>query len=162
MCQPFVILDLKDSLYCWWTVDYYVPVGIFVTLLAFKGPWSKKVIAACQRHFPQVAPRPDLSRTSTLTKEESKKVSKMVQKAINDNYDSPSLGIPPIDVLEETNRDDLEEEIKEMADAWNTFRNRRGSFSNDFDGLKDAYNNFTTEVNEIFQNQKQAASEKQD
>lgn len=157
VCQPFVILDFQKSLYCWWTVNFYVPVGIFFSLFVFKGPFKLTATLWCRSHF---AEEPPVCRPSELTEDESRKVSGVVHKALSENYDSPSLGVPPIDILEDANKEDLEEEIKEMADAWNSFRNRRGSFGDDFEGLKDAYNNFTSEINEIMNAKKDELSKK--
>lgn len=151
VCQPFVILDFRKSVYCWSTVYFYVPVGVLVTLFAFKGPYKKKVEAFCKSRFPQetpVAVKPNLSR------QESQRVTNAVEKALSERYDTVVLGVPPIDVLEGATKEDFEEEMKEISEAWKSFRGRRGSFSNDMDGLKDAYNNFTSEINEIFQAKK--------
>ena len=105
----------------------------------------------CKSRFPQetpVAVKPNLSR------QESQRVTNAVEKALSERYDTVVLGVPPIDVLEGATKEDFEEEMKEISEAWKSFRGRRGSFSNDMDGLKDAYNNFTSEINEIFQAKK--------
>lgn len=144
VCQPFVILDLRQSIYCWSTVYFYVPVGIFATMAIFKGPYRKQAAAWCKSFVPRPVP------VKTLSEDETKKVAAAVARALED--DAPTLGVPPIDVLEDATREDLEEELRELTEAWQLFRARRGS--SDLDGLKDAYNNFTEEINEIFQARK--------
>lgn len=151
VCQPFVILEFKKSIYCWSTVYFYVPVVTAVTLFLFKGPYAKTVINFCH----SLAPQKDVPVTSsTLTKEESVKVSVAVDLILNDRNEAPTLGLPPIDVLEDTSKEELREELKDLSEAWSSFRGRRGSFSNDLEGLKDAYKNFTDEINEIIQTKK--------
>lgn len=148
VCQPFVILDLRKSLYCWSTVNFYVPVATVVTLFLFKGPCSKSVAKFCQSLAP---PKVVPSKSSKLTAEESEKVNIAVDLILNDENEAPTLGLPPIDVLEGTSKADLQEEFKDFSEAWTSFRERSGSFNNDLAGLKDAYRNFTDEINEIVQ-----------
>lgn len=146
--QPFVILDFKKSLYCWSTVYFYVPVVTAITLFLFKGPYARSVIKFCQSLAPaKVVP----TKVSTLTAEESAKVNIVVDSILNDENEAPTLGLPPIDALEGTSTEELREELKDLSDAWGSFRGRRGSFSNDLEGLKDAYKNFTDEINGIIQ-----------
>lgn len=153
--QPFVILDFKKSLYCWWTVYMYVPVGIAITLVLFKGPYRKQVIGFCQSLAPKkpVETKP-VASGSELLPDEVTMVELAVEKALQE-YDAPTLGLPPIDVLELTSKEEFESDMKDFSEAWQSFRTRRGSFGNDLEGLKDAYNNFTLEINEIFQAKKQ-------
>ncbi|KAM9937238.1 hypothetical protein OXX80_003231 [Metschnikowia pulcherrima] len=151
VCQPFVILDFRQSLYCWMTVYFYIPIGIFLTLAVFKGPYKSKAEAFCRSRFPQVKP---LAAKPSLNRHESQRVTQAVEKALSERNDTEVFGVPPIDVLEGATKEDLEEELREVSEAWQSFRGRRGSFSEDMDGLRDAYNNFTSEINDIFQAKK--------
>lgn len=144
--QPFVILDFKRSLYCWSTVYFYVPVVTAVTLFLFKGPFAKSVINFCRSLAP---PKEVEVKTSALTAEESAKVNVAVDSILNDQNEAPTLGLPPIDALEGASKEEFQEDLKDLSEAWKSFRGRRGSFSNDLDGLKDAYKNFTDEINDI-------------
>ena len=157
ICQPFMILDLKNSLYCWSTVYFFVPIGMAVTLLAFKGPYSKSVTAWCQQYHSK--PR-EVEPKHKLTKEESERVSSAVgallEKKETDLAEAPSLGLPSIEELQDVDRHEIDEELKELGQAWKSFRSRRGSVSeDDFEGLRDAYNNFTSEINEIFSSKRE-------
>ena len=151
VCQPFVILDFRQSLYCWMTVYFYIPIGIFLTLAVFKGPYKSKAEAFCRSRFPQVKP---VAAKPSLNRHESQRVTQAVEKALSERNDTEVFGVPPIDVLEGATKEDLEEELREVSEAWQSFRGRRGSFSEDMDGLRDAYNNFTSEINDIFQAKK--------
>ncbi|KAM9934887.1 hypothetical protein OXX80_005518 [Metschnikowia pulcherrima] len=151
VCQPFVILDFRQSLYCWMTVYFYIPIGIFLTLAVFKGPYKSKAEVFCRSRFPQVKP---LAAKPSLNRHESQRVTQAVEKALSERNDTEVFGVPPIDVLEGATKEDLEEELREVSEAWQSFRGRRGSFSEDMDGLRDAYNNFTSEINDIFQAKK--------
>ncbi|SCU90586.1 LADA_0F05116g1_1 [Lachancea dasiensis] len=44
LVQPFVLLDLPLSWACWRSVHFYIHLGILVTFLIFKGPFSRPVI----------------------------------------------------------------------------------------------------------------------
>lgn len=150
VCQPFVILDFKQSLYCWWTVGMYVPVITGITVFLFRGPYLKKVTAFCK----SLAPKPaEAEATPAVARKVSPQEAAMlelaVEKALHGQYDSPTLGVPPIDELEHATKEEFEADLKEFAGAWSSFRTRRGSFGNDFEGLKDAYNNFAQEINDI-------------
>lgn len=152
-CQPFVILDFQKSLYCWWTVDMYIPIGIAASLFLFRGPFAKQVTG----FFRSLAPKkPVETKPTELLPHEVAMVELAVEKALQEEYEVPTLGLPPIDVIEQASREEFESDMKEFAEAWQSFRTRRGSLgNNDLDGLKDAYNNFTGEINEIFQSKKQ-------
>lgn len=150
VCQPFVILDFKQSLYCWWTVNMYVPIVTAITLFLFNGPFLKQVKAFCKSLAPKpVEAKSTPAATNELSPHEAAMVELAIAKALHDEYDSPTLGVPPIDVLETATKEEFESDMKEFAEAWKSFRTRRGSFGNGLEGLKDAYNNFTTEINEI-------------
>lgn len=149
--QPFVILSFGKSLQCWATVYFYVPVGLFITLFLFKGPYKKQMIAFCKDLAPQ---QPVPLKESGLNKKETETIELAVKKALARESNYSTLGVPSLDVLEDATKEELEEELKDFADTWSSFRSRKGSFSNDLDGLKDAYNNFTTELNDIIQSTK--------
>lgn len=152
VCQPFVILDFKASLYCWATVYFYVPVVTLFTLFLFKGPYSKKVVAFFRKFNDSYQEQQRIEREAKLTNEEADKVHSLIDKRLQEDSNAslpPALGAPPIDVLENLSKEELEAEMKELKETWNSFRGRKGSFSNDFDGFKNAYKNFTDEINQI-------------
>lgn len=155
--QPFVILDFRKSLYCWSTVYFYVPIGTAITLFLFKGPYSKKVIAWCQSRNDAYLLAQEQNRAppkNKLSKAETDKVQAVVSNIVmkdESEQEIPTLGLPPIDVLETATKEELDQDMKELSEAWTSFRGRRGSIKDDdFEGLRDAYNNFTNEINEIF------------
>ena len=49
-----------------------------------------------------------------------------------------------------------------MKDAWGSFKSRNFLAEDDFDGLKDAYTNFTQEINEIFDRKKEEFSKQRE
>lgn len=154
--QPFMILDFGRSFQCWLTVYFYVPIVTAITLFLFKGPYKKQVVAYCQSLAPaKEAPVKD----NKLNKEEIAAVQLGVEKALVKDT-APTLGLPPIDVLENATREDFEEDLRYFTEAWRSFKERRKAPEDDLDGLKDAYNNFKTEINEIFQSEKHEAKEK--
>lgn len=153
--QPFMILDFKQSLYCWLTVHFYVQIATFITIFAFKGPYSKSLIAWCRSHHDStkkddIIIRPELK----LSQEETAKAKDVVHTILekrDDRLRSPALGLPPIDILESIDQEDIDEDLKELSNVWTSFRGRLSNLKDDdFDGLKDAYNNFTNEINDIF------------
>lgn len=156
--QPFVILDFKKSLQCWASVYFYVPIGIGLTLFLFKGPYKKQVIGYCKSLSPQ---QPVPLKKTGLNEKEAETIHLAVEKALARESHYSTLGVPPLDVLEDATKEELEEELRDFADTWQSFRGRKGSFSNDLEGLKDAYNNFTTELNEIIQSKKEEAQSAQ-
>lgn len=148
--QPFVILDFKQSVYCWSTVYFYVPVATVITLFVFKGPYSKKAVAFCKQfHASNVVAKKEESK---LSPDEVAQVGQALDSVLSrdSNEEMATLGLPPIDVLETATKEDFDEDMKELSGAWKSFRSRKGSFGDDLDGLKDAYTNFTSEINEIF------------
>lgn len=154
--QPFVILNFGRSLQCWATVYFYVPLGIGLTLFLFKGPYKKQVVSLCKSLAPQ---KPVPIKESGLNEKEAEVIQAAVEKALARESNYSTLGVPPLDVLEDATKEELEEELRDFADTWTSFRGRKGSFSNDFDGLKDAYNNFTSELNEIINSKKDELQE---
>lgn len=149
ICQPFMILNFGLSLYCWSTVYFYVPVVTVLTLAIFKGPFSKKVIAYLDSKSPS---KQRQKIASKFLEKESSTLKSFVEKA---DFNSPSLGVPPIEALEEASRDEFETDLKELAEAWESFKGR-----NEVLGIRSAYNNFVTEMNDIFEFQR-AEYEKQ-
>lgn len=154
--QPFVILDFGRSLQCWASVYFYVPVGVALTLAAFKGPY-KKQIGSYFKALAEPAPRPKITPTPSLNSEETLKVKQIVEKRLRDH--APTLGVPSADILEDATLGDLEEELQELSEAWKSYRSRSG-FGDDLDLMKDAYTNFTTEINEIVRNMRDTKKDK--
>lgn len=146
--QPFVILDFKKSLQCWASVYFYVVFGVGITLFLFRGPFKKQVVAYC-RSFTSHELVP--LQKDGFNQEEEAAIQSAIDKAFSRESSYSTLGVPSLDVLEETTPEEFQEELKDISETWHSFRARRGSFSNDFEGLKDAYNNFASELNEIVQ-----------
>ncbi|EGW33022.1 uncharacterized protein SPAPADRAFT_60345 [Spathaspora passalidarum NRRL Y-27907] len=151
--QPFMILKLGPSLYAWSTVYYYQVFITLLTLFLFKGPFAKPVI----KFFKSLHPaEPKVETKLKLSSEESKIVAQAVDSKLGVDYESPTLGVPPIDVLQNINKEEIEHDVDEIKRAWVSFRGRRHSIKeDDLEGLKDAYNNFVTEINEIYTSKKQ-------
>lgn len=149
MVQPFVILDFKRSVQCWAAVNYYIIGVVAATMAVFNGPYGRQVVRWCKQYHP--APLPPATKLST---EEKERVKNVYRAAEVDELDVPSLGLPPIDVLENVNKAEFEMDMKELAEVWTSFRGRRKLVSDDdFEGLRDAYNNFKDEINDIFKSE---------
>lgn len=141
--QPFVVLELRQSLYVWLTVYFYVPVVTVITLGLFKGPYAKQVTSFFAQYHERPTPK------NKLSQQEVALVKKTAEELVK--QDAPSLGVPSIEALEEASKEEFDEDMLELKQAWQLFRGRRGSIKDDdFEGLRDAYNNFTTEINDIF------------
>ncbi|KAK6454421.1 MBOAT, membrane-bound O-acyltransferase family-domain-containing protein [Scheffersomyces xylosifermentans] len=153
--QPFVILDFRKSVYCWYTCYFYITIISVVTIFVFKGPYGKVATRWCQSHSASYQAQNASDNKRKLSIKETEAVVAHVENMLEkDRFDT--LGLPPIDVLETVDKEEIDENIKELTIAWKSFRERRGSIKeDDFEGLKDAYNNFTNEINEIFLTKKE-------
>lgn len=150
--QPFVILDFKKSLYCW-SVVYFCPhIITMITLFLFKGPYAKQITG-----YLKSLQASEQEKKKKLSANEADTVTSAVTKIIDNSRDDvPTLGVPSLQDLETLDKEEIKEELKELGDAWDTFKKRRGSIKeDDFEGLKDAYNNFTSEITEIFNAKKE-------
>lgn len=156
--QPFVILDFKQSVYCWSTTYFYVPIVTLVTIFVFKGPYGKTVAKWCKSHQAAAVYQAEQEEKRKLTSTETTQVTNAFQNRLEKDREiihSPSLGLPSLEDLEAVDKDEIDQEIKELGDAWKSFRGRRSSIhDDDFEGLRDAYNNFSTEINDIFSKKK--------
>lgn len=155
--QPFVILDLKPSLYCWSTVYFCMPVVTVIVLFLFRGPWSGIVIDWCRSKHMKLPPRID---PRLLNREETRTASNMLMTYLSkdsDRLEAPSLGVPSLEDLDAVDKSEFDEDMRQLIDVWNSFRDR--SVSND-NALRDAYNNFVEEIDDIFKSQKQVVKEK--
>lgn len=151
--QPFGILEFQKSVYCWSTVHFYIIWGIFITLGIFRGPYKKEVSQWCQLYHMTTG---KIERKPKFNRTESEKVTKALNHYLKDRdlIDSPALGVPSLDELEQLDGKEIGEEWKDLVDAWNTFKAREDDF-----GVKAAYNNFKSEIEEILDHKKIQASE---
>lgn len=155
--QPFVILGFSESLYTWSTCYFYVHIISVLTIFLFQGPFRKPVIQWCMSHHAKVQQE---KRDRKLSPEEARRVANAVETIIekesredkNQEFEPPLFGMPTIEDLEAIDAQELEEHIQEMSCAWTSFKKRRGLFlGENLEGLRDAYTNFTDEIQEIFQ-----------
>jgi len=162
--QPFVILDFKKSIICWQTVYYWLLLVIAGSFFVYRGPFAKyftvkrldsKTKAAAQQVKPQ-------GFDSNLTKEENDLVMNVVENNLDKKDTMPTLGVPSFDDLQNLDKDEFDEELHHLKDAWGSFKSRNFLAEDDFDGLKDAYTNFTQEINEIFDRKKEEFSKQRE
>ncbi len=156
--QPFVILGFTKSLECWATVYYWLLWVIAISFFAFSGPFAKSVSKFFKSLQPSYREQQRKSREDKykLNNEEASIVEQAVGAKLGQDYDIPALGLPPFDVFTDFDQTEVDHDIQHLRKAWTSFRGRRGSITeNDFDGLKDAYNNFTNEINDIFNTKKE-------
>lgn len=152
VCQPFMILDFKASLYCWASVHFYIPIGTLITFFVFKGPFLKQVTSFFQSLNDAHQEVKRVEESKKLSAEEASKIHSVVDKQLQKDSAielPPALGVPPIDILDNLSKEEIEADMQDVIDTWHSFRKRKGSFGNDFDGLRDAYKNFTDEINDI-------------
>ena len=93
--------------------------------------------------------KPVAIKESKFTPEETAKVNDAVDLILNDKNQSPTLGLPPIEALNEASKEEFEAELKDLSEAWSSFLARKETSHNDLEALRDAYHNFTQEINEI-------------
>lgn len=157
--QPFVFLELPKSIKCWATVYFWLIGVVAATFFAFSGPFAKQVTMLLKSLQPSYVAQLESKKKEEkkkLNPQESKIVEKVVGSKLEQRYDSPTLGLPPFDVFQEFDKKEVDHDLKEFNVAWKSFRGRRGSITDDdFEGLKDAYSNFTNEINDIFQSKKE-------
>ena len=161
--QPFVILGFTKSLECWATVYYWLLWVIAISFFAFSGPFAKSVSKFFKSLQPSYREQQRKSREDKykLNNEEASIVEQAVGAKLGQDYDIPALGLPPFDVFTDFDQTEVDHDIQHLRKAWTSFRGRRGSITeNDFDGLKDAYNNFTNEINDIFNTKRKNSRKK--
>lgn len=152
--QPFVLLDLGTSLYAWAICYYFVHIGIAVSLFLFKGPYARQVIKFCQSYQDCAKAQkktipPAQSPAVKLTNEESKIVESTIKKLDtygDSNFDYSTLGLPAIDILENVDKDDVDDELMHFKATWNSFKARAL-----VEDVEETFRNFTQEVQEIYQ-----------
>ncbi|CAK9439603.1 uncharacterized protein LODBEIA_P37030 [Lodderomyces beijingensis] len=158
LAQPFVILDLDKSLYCWGTVYFWLVVVVALTFFIYQGPFAKyfkskrpkKPVASAD-----VAVAKGHLADSQLSAKENRDVSQVVKKKLEKEYDAPALGIPSFDVFQNFDKDELDEDIKHLHEAWDSFKSRKLLQDDDFEGLREAYRKFSDEINSIFHKTKE-------
>ena len=160
--QPFVILGFTKSLECWATV-LLVVMGYCNIIFRFQWPICKSVSKFFKSLQPSYREQQRKSREDKykLNNEEASIVEQAVGAKLGQDYDIPALGLPPFDVFTDFDQTEVDHDIQHLRKAWTSFRGRRGSITeNDFDGLKDAYNNFTNEINDIFNTKRKNSRKK--
>ncbi|KAI5952416.1 ale1 [Candida jiufengensis] len=158
LVQPFVILDFKKSLLCWQTVDYWLLGVTALTFFIYTGPFAKTFKFKAPKKAND-RPVPIRADSAKLSKEEKEVVSNAISSKLEKNYDSPTLGLPSLDVFQNFDKHELDEDIHLLNKAWDSIKKRHFLDEDDFDGLKDAFNNFTDEINEIFDRKKEQIKE---
>ncbi|CCG25947.1 Ale1 protein [Candida orthopsilosis Co 90-125] len=162
--QPFVILNFKKSLLCWQTVYYWLLFVIAGSFFIYRGPPAKYFTIKRPESKTKNRTTPTKSDTlnSNLSKEENDLIKNAVENNLEKNYHMPTLGVPSFDHLQSLDKDDIDEELQNLKQAWSSFKSRNFLADDDFDGLKDAYSNFTKEINEIFDRRKEEFSKQQE
>ncbi|KAG7192757.1 lysophospholipid acyltransferase [Scheffersomyces spartinae] len=165
--QPFVILDFGKSIYCWFTVYFWLHGIIGLTFFVFRGPYKKQVTQFLQRYHASAVIQEQKKKTSepelTTDKNVEKNANEVapVPKVIDKEQEVPTFGLPSIEDLEQYDKEEVQRELQEIGESWKSFRARRGSLKDDdFEGLREAYANFTAEMNDIFQHAKEDADPK--
>lgn len=98
--QPFILLDVKPSLYIWSTVYFYGHWVILVLTVLFYGPPKRFVISTLKKYYPK--PDKPLSSKEALSREAEK------LRRINSELDDiVTLGVPLPDI------DHMDEEVNE-------------------------------------------------
>lgn len=146
--QPFVILDFKQSLYAWSTCYYFIHIGMIVTLFLFKGPFAKPVIKTCKSFQASAKVAPNTT-SSKFNEQEAGIVKSTALKTKMDTenvyFTYATLGLPSIDMLESVDKEDVDDQVKQLRKAWLTFKARSV-----MQNVEDTFHNFTEEVQDIY------------
>lgn len=157
--QPFMLLEFGLSLKVWAVCYFWLHMGMFATFFVFRGPFTKSVTRWLSKYRADGGQPKKKTPTSSkgellkLTDGEVGQVTSALKSkqdvAKEGAFDYHTLGLPSFELLEDSEQQQLQQEVAEIKDAWTSFKNRNGIHQEDFDGLKNAFNNFVTEVNEI-------------
>ncbi|SSD60441.1 related to Lysophospholipid acyltransferase [Saccharomycodes ludwigii] len=130
MVQPFIVLNLNESLIIWSTVYYYIDIGIIVTLFLFKGPYSKKFIK--------------LLRSHSLQYKQAKNSNTVINYSANMpiSPDAINLGLPDLD---ETSVAEVKKDFNEFKKEYNEWREKKG-LEIEEDNLQKAFEKFRDEI----------------
>ena len=149
--QPFVVLDLDKSIYCWSIVYYYVAIAIVLTFVIFRGPFGPQLIAWLRSHLdmyvqgegkPQEKPQP----RAKLTEKEAATLKRTFNVKPNEDdekFSHISTGLPSIDELENM---DTQEAWGDLKSIWKEFNKRSLEIKNI--SPKEIYEDFRKEINE--------------
>ncbi|AAS54761.2 AGR271Cp [Eremothecium gossypii ATCC 10895] len=146
LVQPFVILDLRKSLSCWSSVNFYVHIAIALTFLVFKGPFAKQAQMFCRRYHPVEIAKKQQKKAEAVSAEAAPTLGDILKdKAQFETNEAENmammLGIPdPSEVELEEAKKDLEEFYKQY-DAWK----RKNGLEVEEENLRDAFQNFKKE-----------------
>lgn len=151
LVQPFVILDLGNSLYVWKTVYFYIHIGILATFFVFKGPFSKQYVKWLQSFQPvQVEMKRKKKLEDELASGSGSLSSIIAQKQAFEKAEAEAeaefelamdLGIPSVD-LDKDHLDEARKELKEFRRQYEEWRNEKG-LEIEEENLRRAYDKFT-------------------
>ncbi|CAN3502318.1 lysophospholipid acyltransferase [Diutina catenulata] len=155
--QPFMLLDLGTSLQCWASCYFWVHLGIAATYFAFRGPYAKPLMRFLKSKQPVEQAKIRAARLTAanrkLSADEKKSVASVVDRRRaegEDVFDYYTLGLPSFDVLESVDPHEFDEDIADIKQAWQSFKERKGRpQQEDLDAMKDTFGNFKQEVDEI-------------
>lgn len=117
MVQPFIILDLKQSLQAWGSVYFYIHIGILITFFLFKGPYAKQVIKFCKSKQPKEKAIIKKKKLEQEIASSSASLGDILSEKLAYEEKHPkelemNLGIPAIDTYK----------MEEAKEAWAEFR----------------------------------------
>ncbi|SCU85551.1 LANO_0C04610g1_1 [Lachancea nothofagi CBS 11611] len=144
LVQPFVILDLPDSLACWRSVYFYIHLGIIATFFTFKGPFAKPVIKYLKSY--QAAAIVQKKQKDEL--EEAGPLGDIARaKRLFEQGELPSdmhLGIPEAN-FDKLNFEEAKREFSEFFESYDKWRAEKGLEIEEHN-LQRAFENFKREL----------------
>ncbi|CCH58751.1 hypothetical protein TBLA_0A09670 [Henningerozyma blattae CBS 6284] len=165
LCQPFVILDFKDSINAWKSVYFYIHFLVILVFFLFRGPFSSQFIKFLKSKQPkehalirQKKLEKDISESSGALGDILKaklEYESNSSSATTNNFSSSSstanhikkdmnLGIPPFDMSEWGNPKEEWEEFRQDYIDWKT----KNGLEVEEQNLKKAFDSFMLELKE--------------
>ncbi|SCW00624.1 LAFE_0C08328g1_1 [Lachancea fermentati] len=144
LVQPFVILELPKSIYCWGTVYFCIHLGIAATFFAFKGPFSKQLVGFLKAHHPvNIAARAEkeaIESAGSLSDILKAKQDYEQEEAAKGMH----LGIPEAD-FDKATLDEAMRDFGNFRKAYEEWRADKG-LEIEEENLQKAYENFRNEL----------------
>lgn len=125
LVQPFIVLGLKESIHIWGSAYFILHVGIALTFFAFRGPYSKAVIAYLKSKQPKEINQRKLENSIKQSSSSLGDILSDKQAFEKDNSSELDIsqGIPAAD---KTHVSEAKKEWEEFCKDYNEWRGQKG------------------------------------
>jgi lysophospholipid acyltransferase len=134
LVQPFMILDLKQSLYIWGSTYYCVHIGMAITIFAFSGPFKNQV----KSFFQQYMPKQTKGSVTDIIKEKKE----------TDQSEEMHLGIPEANFEDPDMIKKISGELEDIKNDLQKWQDEKGP-EHEGENLRKAVENLTTDLEEL-------------